>query len=339
MQAVILTAGEGRRMLPLSKSRPKGMLPIANKPIIEHILTESKNAGIYDLVLVISSKDNATPRYFGNGERFGVKISYCRQCDIPGTGAALQAARDAVQQNFLVFNGDLLISAVDILQLAQADCIAIGAKELANPVDKGIIEEHNGQVRRIIEKPAVTSSSPVNIGAYLLNEHVFGAIENTALSPRGEIELTQALQLLLNQGISVHCVKLKSWQDISYPWDLLDANAQLLSQQTSANQGIIEDNVHIDGACRIGAGSIIRSGSYIAGPVAIGDHCDIGPHCFIRSATSIGNNCRIGAGVEIKNSIVMQGTKIPHITYIGDSVIGENCNIGAGTKIANTRFD
>ncbi len=105
------------------------------------------------------------------------------------------------------------------------------------------------------------------------------------------------------------------------------------------NSGEIEANVVLKGAVSVDKGTIIRSGSYIVGPVIIGQNCDIGPNCFIRPSTAIGDNCHIGAAVEVKNSIVMNGTKIPHFNYVGDSVIGENCNLGAGTKIANLKLD
>jgi NDP-sugar pyrophosphorylase family protein len=101
----------------------------------------------------------------------------------------------------------------------------------------------------------------------------------------------------------------------------------------------VEEYVVLKGAVDIGKGTVIRSGAYIVGPVIIGEDCDIGPNCFIRPTTAIGNSCHIGAAVEVKNSIIMNGTKIPHQNYVGDSVIGEGCNLGAGTKIANLRLD
>ena len=95
----------------------------------------------------------------------------------------------------------------------------------------------------------------------------------------------------------------------------------------------------LKGAVSIGKGTIVRSGTYIVGPVIIGSNCDIGPNCFIRASTAIGDNCHIGAAVEVKNSIIMSGSKVPHLNYVGDSVIGENCNLGAGTKVANLKLD
>jgi bifunctional UDP-N-acetylglucosamine pyrophosphorylase/glucosamine-1-phosphate N-acetyltransferase len=151
--------------------------------------------------------------------------------------------------------------------------------------------------------------------------------------------LPAAIEILISQGHNVTCLPVDSWLEMSYPWDLLTAGEQMMADMDTCIDGIVEANVAMNGAVRLGQGSRIRSGSYISGPVIIGENCDIGPNCYIRPATAIGDGCHIGAGVEVKNSIVMNGTKIPHLSYVGDSVIGENCNLGAGTKIANLRLD
>jgi len=144
---------------------------------------------------------------------------------------------------------------------------------------------------------------------------------------------------LIDQGKSVSYQKIDYWLDTSFPWDLLSANESLLAGIESENLGEVEENVVIKGAVCIGKGSLVRSGSYIIGPVIIGQDSDIGPNCYIRPHTSIGDGCHIGSAVEVKSSIIMNGSKIPHHNYVGDSVIGEGCNLGAGTKIANLRLD
>jgi len=120
---------------------------------------------------------------------------------------------------------------------------------------------------------------------------------------------------------------------------LLTANESLMMEIEQQNLGAIEENAVLKGLVSIGKGTVVRAGSYIQGPVIIGENCDVGPNCFIRPGTAIGDNCHIGSAVEIKNSIVMRGSKVPHHNYIGDSIIGEGCNLGAGTKIANLRLD
>jgi bifunctional UDP-N-acetylglucosamine pyrophosphorylase/glucosamine-1-phosphate N-acetyltransferase len=147
------------------------------------------------------------------------------------------------------------------------------------------------------------------------------------------------LQLKIDRGERVSYHRIKSWLNFSYPWDMLDANESLIAKSEAQSLGKVEDNVVIQGKVSVGQNTIIRSGSYIVGPVSIGQHCDIGPNCYIRPGTSIGDNCHIGSAVEIKNSIIMKGSKIPHQNYIGDSIIGERCNFGAGAKVANLRLD
>jgi len=126
---------------------------------------------------------------------------------------------------------------------------------------------------------------------------------------------------------------------VGHPWDMLEANATLMAPLESENRGTIEEGVSLSGTVIVGEGSVIKSGTYIEGPCIIGKDCRIGPHAFIRGSTSIGDGCHIGHCSELKNSIIMAGTKVPHFNYIGDSVIGSGCNFGAGTKSANLRHD
>ena len=120
---------------------------------------------------------------------------------------------------------------------------------------------------------------------------------------------------------------------------MLRANETMMKTLESQNLGEVEENVVLKGAVVIGKNTVVKSGAYIEGPVIIGEDCRIGPNCYIRPSTTIGNDCHIGASVEIKNSIIMNGSDVPHLNYVGDSVIGEGCNFGAGTKIANLRLD
>ena len=144
---------------------------------------------------------------------------------------------------------------------------------------------------------------------------------------------------MLGEDNPISWVKIDQWLNLSYPWDLLTANESLMAGIEEQRLGIVEENAVLKGRVSLGKGTTVRANSYIQGPVIIGDNCDIGPNCFIRPSTAIGDNCHIGGAVEVKNSIVMQGSKIPHHNYIGDSIIGEECNLGAGTKIANLRLD
>jgi len=340
MKAVILAAGEGKRMRPLTYERPKVMLPIAGKPIIEHLLEEMKEVGIEDFVFVVGYHDETIRNYFEKGERSDVNIQYVTQKTQLGTADALRRTEGLVEDKFLMLNGDTIVSAGDIEKVITGDT-TIGVIEVRNPGDYGVVETEGERITKIHEKMKEPPSNLINAGVYLLDENIFTALSKTAKSKRGEFELTDSLQLLIESGNNVFWKKIKHWIDVSYPWDLLRANELLIEKISAVNRGELEETVWIKGKDKvsIGEGTLVKSGSYIEGPVVIGENCEIGPNSYIRANTSIGDNCHIGSAVEIKSSIIMDGTKIPHLSYVGDSIIGCRCNLGAGTKIANLRFD
>ncbi len=337
-RAIILAAGEGSRMRPLTYTRPKVMLPLANRPILEHLLIEMRAAGIREFTFVVGYHDEQIRGYFGDGTRWGVNIGYSSQTHQLGTADALRTLKGFIRDNFLVANGDVIIDHADIGHVVNGADTVIGAIELSDVSGLGVLEVYNGRVMRIVEKSASPPSHLANAGLYLFTPAIFEAIDRTSKSPRGEYEITDSIQNLINGGYTVEYYRLNRWWDLSYPWDLLSANESILTGLSSETLGEVEPGAVIKGAVSIGRRTIVRSGAYILGPVIIGEGGDIGPNCFIRSSTAIGNGCHIGAGVELKNSIVMNGTKIPHLNYVGDSVIGENCNLGAGTKIANLKL-
>ncbi len=339
MKAVILAAGEGNRMRPLTYTRPKVMLPIANKPILEHLLIEAGKAGVKEFIFVVGYHDEQVRDYFGSGDKWGVSIDYCTQRKQLGTADALKMVEGLVDGNFLIINGDIIVNQKDINSLTSRDDNTLSVIEVEDTKDLGLVELREGKVVHIYEKVEKPPSHMANAGLYLLTPAIFDAISQTSKSPRGEYEITDSLQLLIDQGRHISYQEISYWLDLSYPWDLLPANEALLAGIKSQNSGEVEENVVIKGEVSIGRNTVVRSGSYIVGPVIIGQDCDIGPSCYIRPCTSIGDNCHIGAAVEVKNSIIMRGSKIPHHNYVGDSIIGEECNFGSGTKIANLRLD
>jgi len=339
LKAVILAAGESRRMRPLTSNRPKVMLPIANKPILEHLLVEVKEAGIDDFIFVVGYCDEQVRSYFGNGEKWGVKIAYAEQRKQLGTADAIRMVEGIAEGNFLVINGDVIINRKDIARLIKNNRNTISVIEVKDPVGLGMVELAVGKVVNIYEKTQRPPTTMANAGLYLFTPEIFSAIARTEKSPRGEYEITDSLQILMGTKQGLHYQEIKSWLDLSYPWDLLRANESMLAGLEPQNFGEVEENVVLKGAVAIGSKTVIKSGAYIMGPVIIGENCEIGPNCFIRPSTAIGDDCHIGAAVEVKNSIIMKGSKVPHLNYVGDSVIGEGCNLGAGTKIANLRLD
>ncbi len=339
MKAVILAAGEGSRMRPLTYTRPKVMLPIANKPILEHLLMEIKQAGIGEFIIIVGYHDEQVREYFGDGKKLGVTIEYCRQSAQLGTADALRMVEGLVDGNFLMTNGDIIVGQKDIGRLIRKNVNTMSLIEVEDTKGLGVVELSGRKIVRIHEKTAKPPSQMANVGMYLFTPEIFKAISRTMKSPRGEYEITDSIQWMIDSGVTVSPQEISNWLDLSYPWDLLAANESLLSGLKPQVLGEVEENAVLKGAVDIGRNTIVRSGSYITGPVVIGSNCDIGPNCFIRPSTSIDDNCHIGAGVEVKNCIVMRGSKIPHLNYVGDSIIGEECNLGAGTKVANLKLD
>ena len=338
MECVVLAAGEGKRMRPLTAKRPKVMLPLANRPMMEHLVIAARDAGIADFVFVVGYGEREVRRYFGDGSRWGIHISYAPQRQQQGTADALRSARDFVTGTFLVLNGDMIVTSSDLAKFIERPAPCMGISTTDHPEDFGVVMVKEDMVTALEEKSHHPKSTQINAGAYLFTPDIFDLVDQVQTSSRGELELTDALGVFIREQ-RLTAFEICSWKDIGYPWDLLDANAACMTSLPRENHGDIENNVTISGAVAIGEGTVVKSGTYIEGPCIIGKNCRIGPNAYIRGSTSIGDNCHIGHCTELKNSIIMEGTKIPHFNYIGDSVIGSGCNFGAGTKVANLRHD
>jgi len=338
MECVVLAAGEGKRMRPLTAKRPKVMLPLANRPMMEHLILAARDSGITDFILVVGYGEREIRKHFGDGSGLGINVTYAPQRHQNGTADAVRSVRDLVTGPFLLMNGDMILKSADIAAFCKCKtpCMAISTTD--HPGDYGVVLVEDGRVTLLEEKSKQPKSNLINAGAYLFLTDIFDRIDQVIPSTRGELELTDALAGLITER-KLGSYPLSYWMDVGHPWDMLDANATLLDQIPAGNAGTVEDGVTLHGSVIIGEGSIVRAGTYIEGPCIIGNNCRIGPHAYIRGSTSIGDDCHIGHCTEIKNSIVMSGTKIPHFNYIGDSVIGSNCNFGAGTKGANLRHD
>jgi bifunctional UDP-N-acetylglucosamine pyrophosphorylase/glucosamine-1-phosphate N-acetyltransferase len=349
MKAAILAAGEGVRLQPITATRPKHLVKLAGKPILEHCLNALKRAGISEAVIVVHYMSDAIRQYFGEGKEFGVKIEYALQEAVLGTGNAASVVEPYVNDDFLLVNGDMLFAAealktvIDLHQTEKpASTLAVVPVE--KPENYGIVELEDGQhVKRIVEKP-VREEAPTNLanaGIYIFSTEIFAKIKQTSATSRGEWEIPDALTLLINEKKPVLAAKISSedWIDIGRPWDLLEANRWALTRMKHKTRGFIENGAHLIGPVSVAETARVRSGAYVEGPAFIDEEADIGPNCYIRPCTSIGRKVRVGNACEIKNSIIMDGAHIGHLSYIGDSIVGEGGNIGAGTIMANYRLD
>ena len=336
MKCVVLAAGEGKRMHPLTYTRPKVMLPIANKPLLEWNLLNAIDAGIKDFIFVVGYKSEMVRNYFGNGEKWSVNIEYINQGKALGTAHAIGMVEKFVNK-FFVLSGDTIFGSRDIEKIVKKE-MSMGLVETENAQDYGLVETSAEKVVKIYEKMNEPFSNIINAGIYHFNKKIFDYIRKTDRSPRGEYEITDSINLFVKEQ-NINGIFLKEWRDVVYPWDLLDANEEILKKMKKDVQVDVEKNTILKGTVVVGKDTKILSGSYIEGPVTIGSNCKIGPNCYIRPFTSIGDNCHIGNACEIKNSIIMNNSNVPHQNYVGDSVIGQDCNLGAGTKLANLRLD
>lgn len=350
MKGVILAAGLGTRLLPITENKPKHMIPIGGKPLILHLLAALKSNGVNELILVVRRGENSTKSLLEDGEKFGLKIEYSTQEAPVGTANAVESAKEFVgEEDFLVVYGDLLLKEGLIRRLLKSfeehGEMVLAAIPVKDVSQYGLIKSKDGKLAGVEEKPEKVKGGGENLanaGLYVFKgREIFNAIKRTKKSRRGEYELTDSIKLLLSCGEQMRVVKgsPEEWLDIGRPWDLLEANKRVLSGIETKVLGEVSGGASLIGKVFISKGAEVKPGAVIEGPAFVGEGAKLGPNCVIRPYTSLGKNVKVGNGCEVKNSIVMDNTKISHLSYVGDSVIGENCNLGAGTKVANLRLD
>ncbi|MFW9826109.1 MAG: bifunctional sugar-1-phosphate nucleotidylyltransferase/acetyltransferase [Candidatus Thorarchaeota archaeon] len=351
MKAVILAAGEGKRLRPITSSIPKPMIPLLGKPLLEHTILGLRKAKIDKILIIVGYKQEVIKEHFKTlATKLNIRIEFIIQDKYLGTAHATNYAKDFIHdEEFLMMYGDLFVDPKIFSQIIENYKKVkrnglIALIKVKNPQDYGIIKlNSNNIVEKIIEKPSLDKNvgNLANAGIYIFDQLIFDAIEKTQKSVRNEYEFTDSIQILIDKfkaKILGYTITNSFWNDIGLPWQLFEANHFLLDQLQTQVNGIVEKNVEIKGNVYIGQDTIVKSGTYIQGPCYIGTNNLIGPNAFIRPYTSIENNCHIGMS-EVKNSLIFSNTAIPHFNYIGDSIIAENVNLGAGTKLSNLRFD
>lgn len=331
MKAIILAAGEGLRCRPLTLTRSKVMLPVANKPLLEHIINAVAENDIKEIILVVGYQKERIMDYFGDGLEFGVNIKYVFQEVQLGTAQAVKLAKEYVDGDFLVLNGDNLVDRGTIADLlaGKNGSVTLLAVEREQTLGYGVVISEGRRVTKILEKPKEIVSHLVNAGIYIFTQDIFEEINRTPLSSTGEYAITDAIQQMILKGNIVSMVESKSlWMDAVHSWDFLKANAVFLENCKNNLSGTVEKSATIKGNVLIGENSVIRGGCYIVGPVAIGKNCDIGPNTVILPSTAIGDNVSINSSVEIQNSILMNDVRVGSGSFISNSIIGANNTIG-----------
>jgi len=310
MKALILAAGKGERLQPLTDYKPKAMLPVCNKPLIDYQIEMLRKHGIDEVAVVIGHLEKALKEH--------LNVKFYRDTSISGTASAVYAAKDFIDDEFILLYGDVFFDG-SINELTNTPN-SMAVVQVGDVSRYGEVIFRDGKLVNIKEKSG-SGSGFVNAGIYHFDPTILDFIEKTEESNRGEFELTDSI-MMLNRSEKVRVVPVNGyWNDIGYPWDYIDANMYMLNKIGFS----------------AGENTEIWSNATIRKPVVIGSDCKI-KNCVIEKSI-VGDGCVIGEFSIVKRSIVMNKSKVPHLNYVADSVIAEGCNLGAGTKIANLRFD
>ena len=332
MKGILLHAGHGTRLRPLTHTGPKQLLPIANKPMSQYCIESMKDAGVTEIAVIIGGVgSNKVREYYGNGERFNVKISYIEQDSPKGIAHAIGLCQNFIgNDKFLVFLGDNIIhkNINDFSNefLNSDDDASILLCEVENPSRFGIADMKNGKITKIMEKPKDPPTNYAVTGIYFLTSKIFRIIENLKPSWRNELEITDALQILLSEKnkISYHIIT-DYWKDTGTPEDILDASKKILENKKSYFYGEKTGDVILIGSGLVGKNTKISGNSQITGPAIIGENCILENVC-IGPNSSIGDNTKITQS-NIENSIVMSDCIINSPIKIRNSIISSNSQI------------
>ena len=314
------------------------MLPVAGKPLLEHTIDFLRTSGIHEIILVVRHMKDSIVQYFNEGDRFNVNICYVNQePDNLGLAHAVKCAREPLrgEEDFVVILGDVLIK-LDMKKMLKQH-LSNGAKAtialatVKDPRPFGVVTLNDDlRVNKLVEKPKVPASNYVVAGLYVFNKTIFDTIESLKPSWRGEYELTDAIQKLVEQGCPVYGFPaIKWWKDAGRPTDLLDANKRFLSELPSFFMlGEVQKGAELRGPIQIDKNSTVQEDTKIEGPVVIGENCHIGSGCKIGPYVEIGNGVHLIENVVLENSVVMDNTIISNDAVLKDSIIGEFCQIG-----------
>jgi glucose-1-phosphate thymidylyltransferase len=333
MKALILTGGRGTRLRPLTYTIAKHLLPVANKPILFYVLDQIREAGITDIGIIISPETGASIKEaLAGGSGWGAKITYIIQPEPGGLAHAVKTAQDFLDDSpFLLFLGDNLIQEgvkdfVAQFYTSTPDALIL-LKEVADPRAFGVAElDESGKVVRLTEKPKEPKSNLALVGVYLFTPEIHRAIAQIKPSRRGELEITDAIQKLLDMGKAIRSHILQGWWlDTGNKDDLLEANRVVLDEFLKQDiKGEVDSQSRIEGRVEIREGTRIEN-SLIREPVSIAQGCRI-RNSFIGPFTSIGAGTVIEDS-SVEYSVILENCHILKIKHLADSVIGQNASI------------
>ncbi|UCH71930.1 MAG: NTP transferase domain-containing protein [Thermoplasmatales archaeon] len=319
MKAVILAAGEGKRLRPFTETIPKVMLPIANKPILEYVVDAVKKSGITEIIIVVGYKKEVIMEYFKDYK--SAKITYITQDKQLGTAHALLQAKNHIKDPFIVASGDNIIDQKSITKLIKDNSkYSMLIKEHPHPSKYGVVFVEKGLLKEIVEKPKEELGKFISTGIYKLPKSIFAKIKE--LASQGIYDLSSVVQSIVDKGENINTIIADSWADIVYPWDLIHLNETMIHSASSSVGGVVEKGVSMKGDVSVGKDTTIHSGCYIVGPVMIGKDCEIGPNACIFPSTTIGDNSVVHPFSQVRNSVIMNDVHIGSNSFIKNSIVG-----------------
>lgn len=320
MKAVVLAAGEGRRLGPLTEGRPKPMVPIGNQPILESVLEAAIAVGVDEVVLVVGHERERIQTHFGDGDEWDIPIQYVIQKHQLGAAHALSQVESVVETPFLTLHGDQLVDESQLKRLVdrwdETGTPTITAVQSNRPTEYGAVEIDGKKVRTVSRTPSDDPPFLVNGGAYVFDERVFDVIRDVIETEDGDFGMATTLQRLADSGGLSAVLHRETWQDLTYPWDLLTTNATMLRGRTIDTD---RRGVHETAA--------------VTGDVALGEGVSVGPNGSVLPGTSLGRNVRIGANATLANCIVMDGAQIGDGAVLHDCIVGEAASIGPNATV------
>ena len=327
MKGIILHGGHGTRLRPLTHAGPKQLLPIANKPMSQYALEDLREAGITEIAIILGDiHPDKVREFYGDGSKFGVKITYVFQDKPKGISHAIRLCKDFVgNDRFIVYLGDNILRKGLLVYTKKFKKSTADAMILLCEVDEpsrfGIAELDGKKIKKIMEKPKNPPSNLAVIGVYFLTPKIFNIIDKLKPSWRGELEITEALQLLMESGNTIEYDTVTGWwKDTGTPEDILHANQLVLDSVGTPQQFVINDGAEVRGNIVIGKNTTISRDSFVTGPAIFGENCVIGPAARIGPYVSVGNNSSL-KNCNVESSIIMADCKIDAKIHLTDSII------------------
>lgn len=334
MLTVLRAAGRTRRCRPLTATVPKPLLPVGDRPLVVEAADTAVSCGASKLIIVVDEGAEQIRNCLGPTFR-DVPVTYARQAPGGGTADAIRAARPYITAEFAFVQADTIFGPSLANVFERGPSIAVGHAD-AGDADFAIVTD-GGIVRTILKDPDGHRSQLITAGAYQFPEEVKCWI-SADRARRGEIDLRDILERL-SEEYDVNSVELETWLKIEYPWDLLEANEQVLSSIDHEVRGEVSPAATLHEPVLVGPRATVEPGVVIEGPVIVGPDAHLGPHALVRGHTFLGQRSHVGSHVEVENSVFMPAASAPHLSYVGDSILGPKVSFGAGTVVCNRRLD